>query len=158
MVKKKDYIELWRNPSYRMGGAKLYLFPNDQDRSIYVSSPELKRTFIIVIHHGPAGLNLTIRGTQDMVLHGNLAENWGVFPPKGTPGPEFYEVSLTMYQGTDWAQQFRAWYEGRGEYPGPRTIRRCEAYLLSEKVLRSSLGKMALPNVSSVLTGSGGLW
>lgn len=127
---KKAYEGLFDDPTTLFPGCKVVLYPNGQPEIWIEPTGGSGYGFKITAGNGPAGVSVRVDpmgiGGPAMHLHGNLEGDWAVYPPKGTEAPAFRTADFVRYHNTDYARAHKAWYEGRGEYPGAPEGERAE--------------------------------
>lgn len=119
---KKAYAELYDDPTKLFKGCEVILFPNGEPEIWVKSTTYPFHQVVVTGGRGPAGMGLHLRrsiGSAPLTVSGNLDDTeWNVHPPKGEQAPDYYQVEITQLDPSPFAQAHRAWYEGRGEYPG----------------------------------------
>ena len=116
----KQYAELFRNPYKLFGngpdnmGAKVTLWPNGESE-IWIQGSGGKG-FRLTASEGPAGLSIklsTFIGSPAITISGNATGDYA--PIQNVP--EARHLELCQYNSDERSQAFKAWYQGRGEYP-----------------------------------------
>lgn len=102
---KKQYQELFDNPSALFGDAEVLLFPNGESE-IWIRDKVGKLGMRLRASRGPAGLRVELTsfpGTPKMDVFGDTSN-----------------FEIVQYDGSKWSEDFRAWYRGEGPHPGEK--------------------------------------
>lgn len=114
---KAQYARLYDNPQELAPGASVMLWPNGQEGTIWVQSPDGRYGFEIEVGGvGPAGFGLTVTPF-------GLAPDTDVFVDANTEDgarnqvAQAHQVSLVQYHADARSQAFRRWVRKEGGYP-----------------------------------------
>jgi len=113
---KKQYAELFDNPSALFNGAQVILWPNGQPE-IWIRSADGNRAIKITARDGNAGLGLTISRfacSEPLTATGNLHHDSAVANQQ-----DFEEITVCQYRTDEQSQAFKRWYADRESNPYP---------------------------------------
>jgi hypothetical protein len=116
-----------RSKIFEVGGTQVVIYPNGQEE-IWILPPaniswvNAGKYGIRVRPHGLGkagfGMEVSRMAFRQPIVAFGVGEDGSCYPPKGEPSPDLWSLELVQYDTTDLAREFRAWYEGRGPYPG----------------------------------------
>lgn len=112
---KKQYQELFSDPSKLFEGCNVVLWPNGTPEIWITSKTDGRFGVRLKASHGPAGFGITVTAIGQKMT---IADDYGDAP--AILGQESREVALTQYHDDDWSQQFKAWYQGKADHPGQK--------------------------------------
>lgn len=121
-ITQKRAAEWVRNPRGIFKGARVNFHEKtgtDAERFEVTVHDDNGPSIIVEFSRGPAGISVYVRagaGGVPLSVSGNVAGNQDPLPKD----IEAYEVSATAYYSDEWAQAFKAWYKGKGPYPGEK--------------------------------------
>ena len=111
----KKYKDLYKNPSILFDTCDIILFPNGENE-IWIKSKDGKKGFTLKAGEGKAGLGLTITkffSSEGLTITGNAHKTYEVISIE----KDFNSVEIVEHNTDAKSRQFKAWYQGKAEYP-----------------------------------------